>query len=89
MKRPFLLSLALLLATSGLAADLVVFVNGDRLSGQIVATGTRRVRLKTPYGRLEIPRTEIERLVWEDGRDAKWARERVCEPLIERGLIDA
>jgi hypothetical protein len=69
MKRPFLLSLALLLATTGLDADSVVFVNGDRLSGQIVATGTRRVRLKTPYGRLEIPRTEIERLVWEDGRE--------------------
>jgi len=71
MKHPYLLSfsLALLLATSGLAADLVVFVNGDRLSGQIVAQGTRRVRLKTPYGRLEIPRTEVERLVFEDGRE--------------------
>ena len=51
-----LLPLTLLLAASGLGADLVVFVNGDRLSGEIVATGTRRIRLKTPYGRLEIPR---------------------------------
>ncbi len=67
--RPALLLVALLLAGPGRAADLVVFVNGDRLSGEIVATGTRRVRLKTPYGRLEIPRTEIERLVWEDGRE--------------------
>jgi len=63
------LLLALLLAAPGSAADLVVFVNGDRLSGDIVATGTRRIRLRTPYGRLEIPRTDIERLVWEDGRE--------------------
>ncbi len=68
--RPLVLSLlALLLAAPGPAADLVVFVNGDRLSGDIVAEGTRRIRLRTPYGRLEIPRTEIERLVWEDGRE--------------------
>lgn len=69
MKNALLLTLALLLAASGLADDLVVFVNGDRLSGKIVATGTKRIRLRTPYGRLEIPRTEVERLVWEDGRE--------------------
>jgi hypothetical protein len=64
-----LLLLTLLLAAPGRPDDLVVFVNGDRLSGEIVARGTRRIRLKTPYGRLEIPRTAIERLVWEDGRE--------------------
>jgi hypothetical protein len=69
MRPPILLLLVLLLAAPGPAADLVVFVNGDRLSGDIVAKGTRRIRLRTPYGRLEIPRTEIERLVWEDGRE--------------------
>jgi hypothetical protein len=68
--KPFvLLLLALSLAVPAGAVDVVVFLNGDRLSGEIVATGTRRVRLKTPYGRLEIPRKEIERLVWEDGRE--------------------
>ena len=69
MRPLVLLLLALLLASPGLAADVVVFVNGDRLSGDIVAKGTRRIRLRTPYGRLEIPRTEIERLVFEDGRE--------------------
>lgn len=69
MRPLVLLLLTLLLAAPGLAADLVVFLNGDRLSGDIVAKGTRRIRLRTPYGRLEIPRTEIERLVWEDGRE--------------------
>ena len=58
-----------LIAGPALAQDVIVFVNGDRLSGKIVATGTKRIRLRTPYGRLEIPRTEIERLVWEDGRE--------------------
>ena len=67
--RPLVLLLLTLLAAPGLANDLVVFVNGDRLSGEIVAKGTRRIRLKTPYGRLEIPRAAIERLVWEDGRE--------------------
>jgi hypothetical protein len=61
--------LVLLVALPLLAQDQIVFVNGDRLSGKIVATGTKRIRLRTPYGRLEIPRTEIEKLVWEDGRE--------------------
>jgi hypothetical protein len=67
--RALLLLLAVVLASPSLAQDMIVFVNGDRLSGTIVATGTRRIKLRTPYGRLEIPRTEIERLVWEDGRE--------------------
>lgn len=58
-----------LVTTPLLADDAVVFVNGDRLSGKIVATGTKRIRLRTPYGRLDIPRPEIERLIWEDGRE--------------------
>lgn len=68
--RRLVLALGVLLAASPLLAeDLVVFVNGDRLSGRIAAVGTKRVRLRTPYGRLEIPRDRIERLVWEDGRE--------------------
>jgi hypothetical protein len=67
--RALLLLLAVLLASPSLAQDRIVFLNGDRLSGKIVATGTRRIKLRTPYGRLEIPRTEIERLIWEDGRE--------------------
>ena len=34
-----------------------------------MATGAKRIKLRTPYGRLEIPRTEIERLLWDDGRE--------------------
>jgi hypothetical protein len=67
--RPFALVLLLLLAAPSLRADVVVFVGGDRMSGDIVAKGTKRVRLKTPYGLLVIPRAKIERLVYADGRE--------------------
>jgi len=49
--------------------EVVVFVNGDRLSGTIAARGTKRVRLKTPYGLLVIPNERIERLIHADGRE--------------------
>jgi hypothetical protein len=69
MKRACLLAIALLLAAAGLRGDAIVFTNGDRISGKIVATGTKRIKLRTPYGRLDVPRTEIERLLWDDGRE--------------------
>jgi hypothetical protein len=69
MRRASGLAIALLLAAPALRGDAVVFTNGDRISGKIVATGTKRINLRTPYGRLEIPRTEIERLLWDDGRE--------------------
>jgi hypothetical protein len=69
MKRASSLAVALLLAAPGLRGDAIVFTNGDRISGTIVAKGTKRIKLRTPYGRLEIPRTDIERLLWDDGRE--------------------
>jgi hypothetical protein len=75
--RSLLLLLAVLLASPSRAQDVIVFLNGDRLSGKIMATGTKRIKLRTPYGQLEVPRTEIERLLWEDGR------EEVITPPVE------
>jgi hypothetical protein len=69
IRRIPLAALALLLVALPLRADVVVFVGGDRMSGKIVAKGTKRVRLKTPYGLLVIPRGKIERLVYPDGRE--------------------
>lgn len=70
MKGPLLLAaLVLLVVAPTLPADSIVFTNGDRISGKIVAKGTKRIKLRTPYGRLEVPRTEIERLIWDDGRE--------------------
>jgi len=66
------LAFALLVAAAApllRAEEVVVFVNGDRLSGTIAAKGTKRVRFKTPYGLLVIPRTQIERLIYADGRE--------------------
>jgi hypothetical protein len=63
------LCLLLLLVAPALRADVIVFVGGDRMSGKIVAKGTKRVRLKTPYGLLVIPRAKVERIVYADGRE--------------------
>lgn len=69
MRRTATFASLLVLSAGILSADAIVFTNGDRIGGQIVATGTKRIKIKTPYGRLEIPRTDIERLVWDDGRE--------------------
>jgi len=72
--RPFVLPLVLALAGplahgAGTDDEAVVFTNGDRLSGTIAAKGTVRVRFKTAYGLLVIPRDKIERLIYADGRE--------------------
>ena len=69
--RPFAFALALLTTTaSGVpGTDTVVLRDGDRISGRIVAKGTRRIRLQTPYGLLAIPRDRIEKIVREDGSE--------------------
>lgn len=69
MKRALILAAGLVVGVGQVWADAIIFTNGDRISGQIVATGTKRIKIKTPYGRLEVPRTEIERLSWSDGRE--------------------
>ena len=42
---------------------------GDRITGQVVAKGTRRVRVQTPYGLLVIPREKVERIKKDDGTE--------------------
>jgi len=54
---------------AGTEDEVVVFTNGDRLSGTIAAKGTVRVRFKTAYGLLVIPREKIEKLIYADGRE--------------------
>jgi hypothetical protein len=62
-------ALALLLAAPLLHADVVVLVNGDRITGRVVGKVTRRVRLQTPYGALVIPADKVERIRRDDGRE--------------------
>src|SRR5260221_4884223 len=50
-------------------ADLIVLEGGDRITGQVVAKGTKRVRVQTPYGLLVIPREKVERIKKDDGTE--------------------
>jgi hypothetical protein len=65
--RALLVLVASLVATPLLAADVVVLLNGDRVSGKVVGSITRRVRVQTPYGMLVIPADKVERILRNDG----------------------
>ena len=61
--------LAFLLAAPLLRADVVVLVNGDRVTGRVIGKITRRVRVQTPYGALVIPADKVERIRRDDGSE--------------------
>ncbi len=65
----FAMAAVLVLAPLRLSADTLVLRDGDRISGKILAKGTRRIRLQTPYGLLAVPRERIEKIVHEDGSE--------------------
>ena len=69
MMRTTLAALAWLLCAPLLRADVVVLVNGDRVTGRVVGKTTRRVRLQTPYGVLVIPADKVERILRDDGSE--------------------
>lgn len=61
--------IALALAASSASGDVVVLQNGDRVSGRVVGSIARRVRVETPYGVLVIPVDKVERIHRDDGRE--------------------
>lgn len=61
--------LGVLLAAAVLSADTVVLRDGDQITGKIVARGTRRIRVQTPYGLLVIPVEKVDRIKKEDGSE--------------------
>jgi hypothetical protein len=65
--RALLVVLACLVAAPLLGADVVVLLNGDRVSGKVLGRITRRVRVQTPYGTLVIPSDKVERILRDDG----------------------
>ena len=67
--RAALTVVALLLAAPPLRADVVVLVNGDRVTGRVIGRITRRVRVQTPYGTLVIPADKVERIRRDDGSE--------------------
>jgi hypothetical protein len=67
--RALLTWMAFALPTGTAADDVVVLVNGDRVSGKVTGAVARRVRLQTPYGVLVIPAEKVERIVRDDGTE--------------------
>lgn len=52
--------LVLLFAMGALRADVVLFANGDRVSGQVISADAKTVVIKTPYaGELKIDRSAV------------------------------
>lgn len=50
-------------------AEIVVLTDGDRITGQVIAKGTKRIRVQTAYGLLVIPREKVERIKKDDGTE--------------------
>ena len=62
-------ALALVLVAASASADVVVLTNGDRVTGKVVGSVARRVRLQTPYGVLVIPVERVDRIERDDGTE--------------------
>jgi hypothetical protein len=69
IRRLPLLAAALLLWPLAAAADTYILLTGDRITGKPVVEGKRTVTVQTPFGRLAIPRSRIERVIRPDGRE--------------------
>ncbi|HVQ23724.1 MAG TPA: hypothetical protein VMV01_01025, partial [Planctomycetota bacterium] len=72
--------IALALAASSASGDVVVLQNGDRVSGRVVGSIARRVRVETPYGVLVIPVDKVERIHRDDGREDVLVNPKVAPP---------
>jgi hypothetical protein len=68
---PSLLAAALVvhLGAGAARADVVVLLNGDRVTGRVTGSVARRVRVQTPYGVLVIPADKVERIRRDDGSE--------------------
>ncbi len=67
--RKALATLALALAAATAGADVVLLLNGDRVTGKVTGSLKRRVRVETPYGVLVIPADKVDRVRRDDGRE--------------------
>jgi len=69
--RPAFVALALLAslaAPAAAAAEILVLKNGDRVTGR-VSVGKLSYTVRTPYGRLVIPKKDVERRLADDGSE--------------------
>lgn len=72
--------MALALAASSASGDVVVLQNGDRVTGRVVGSIARRVRVETPYGVLVIPVDKVERIHRDDGREDVLVNPKAAPP---------
>ena len=61
--------LAVLASATWVRGDVFVLVNGDRITGKSLSEGKRTFRIRTPYGRLAVPRAKIARIERADGSE--------------------
>lgn len=70
MRATALLGILALLAQTA-SAEVFVLVNGDRITGKRLRAGKRVVLVQTDYGRLTIPRTQVVKIVHDDGTEER------------------
>jgi hypothetical protein len=58
-----------LLPSASARADVYVLLTGDRITGKPVGKAKRAITVETPFGRLVIPRSRIQRIIKDDGSE--------------------
>lgn len=61
-------------------ADVFVLLTGDRISGKPVLNGKHAITVQTPFGRLVIPRSRIERIIRADGTEETVNQRLIAAP---------
>jgi hypothetical protein len=66
------------------AAEIIYLKNGDVVHGAVVGATARQVTLQTPYGKLIIPKNDIQRIEYEGGTSSKPAESKSAPTKTEQ-----
>jgi hypothetical protein len=86
VRRLLVLVPALLLLALAAGADVFVLTNGDRITGKRLRSGKRTVVVQTDFGRLTIPRAQVQKIVKADGTE-EYVSEGAPLPSAKLSLI--